>query len=87
MKTLNQIMQETQRIELLKSIFCLRLKNIRKNKGLSQSAVAKKLGCAVSTYANWEQGRRDPSIYDMFNLLYVLEIESNELFDLNVDEH
>ena len=85
MKTLDQIMNEERenRIELFKDIFSQRLKDIRKEKRLSQNAVANKLGCAVSTYANWEQGRTEPSVYDIFNLLWVFDIEANELFDVN----
>ena len=85
MKTLNQIMEEEcgNRIELFKGIFSQRLKDIRKEKGLSQNAVANKLGCAVSTYANWAQGRTEPSVYDIFNLLWVFGIDANELFDIS----
>lgn len=84
MKTLNEIMEQERanRIELFKDIFSARLKDLRQEKGLSQNQIADKLGCAVSTYANWEQGRREPSIYDIFNLLWVYEIEANELFDI-----
>jgi transcriptional regulator with XRE-family HTH domain len=39
------------------------------------------LGVAVSTYANWEQGRREPNIYDIYNIIFVLEIQPNELFE------
>ncbi len=63
--------------------FSENLKQLRIEKGLSQKQLAEKLGVAVSTYANWEQGRREPSIYDIFNILSVLEIEANELFELN----
>lgn len=85
MKTLNQIMEEERgnRIELFKEIFSQRLKELREERHLSQNAVANKLGCAVSTYANWEQGRREPSVYDIFNLLWVFEIDANELFDIS----
>ena len=84
MKNLNQIMEEEHenRIEIFKGIFTQRLKDIRKDKGLSQNKVASKLGCAVSTYANWEQGRTEPSIYDIYNLLWVFEIDANELFSI-----
>lgn len=34
----------------------------------------------MSTYANWEQGRREPGIGDIFRLLYVLDISADELF-------
>ncbi|MCI9404809.1 MAG: helix-turn-helix transcriptional regulator [Clostridia bacterium] len=64
-------------------MFSARLKEIRAERQLSQKAIADKLGCAVSTYANWEQGRTEPSIYDIFNLMWVYEIEANELFNIN----
>ncbi len=85
MKKLNQVMAEERgnRIELFKNIFSARLKEIRAERQLSQKAIADKLGCAVSTYANWEQGRTEPSIYDIFNLMWVYEIEANELFNIN----
>ena len=63
-------------------IFSKRLKAIREEKQYSQKQLAEKLGVAVSTYANWEQGRREPSLNDIYNLLSVLEIEANDLFDL-----
>ncbi len=62
--------------------FSARLKEIREERQLSQKTVAEKLGIAVSTYANWEQGRREPDIYYILNLLKVFEIEANELFDI-----
>ena len=85
MKTLNEIMEQERanRIELFKDIFSARLKEIREERQLSQKAVSNKLGCAVSTYANWEQGRTEPSIYDIFNLMWVYEIEANELFNID----
>ena len=75
--------ERANRIEIFKDIFSTRLKEIREEKQLSQKAVSNKLGCAVSTYANWEQGRTEPSIYDIYNLLWVFEIEANELFDIS----
>ena len=57
------------------------MKDLRAEKRLSQKTVSEKLGVAPSTYANWEQGRREPSLYDIVNLLSVFEIEANELFD------
>lgn len=69
--------------EMLGIIFCKHLKEIREERGMSQSKIAKKLGCAVSTYANWEQGRREPSIYDLYKLIWVFDIDANELFDID----
>lgn len=84
MKTFKELMEEKRndRIEVLKNIFKTRLKEIREEQDLSQKTVAEKLGVAVSTYANWEQGRTEPSIFDIYNLLWVYEIEANELFDI-----
>lgn len=84
MKTLNQLMEEEHqdRIELFKDIFSEKLKALRAERNYSQKTVAKKLGVPVSTYANWEQGRREPSIYDIFNLMWVYNIEANELFEI-----
>ena len=84
-KTLAQHLEELHqdRVELFKDIFSDRLKELRDEKNYSQKTVAKKLGVPVSTYANWEQGRREPSIYDIYNLLWVFGIEANDLFPLD----
>ena len=85
MKSFKQITEKNHReqIEKWKNSFCTRLKEIREEQKMSQKDVAKKLGCAISTYANWEQGRTEPSIYDIYNLLLVFDIDANELFVLN----
>lgn len=69
--------------EQYSSLFSNRLKTLRQEKQYSQKEVAEKLGVAVSTYANWEQGRRFPTVCDIFNLLAVFEIDANELFNLS----
>lgn len=58
------------------------LKELREEKGYSQKATAEKIGVAVSTYANWEQGRREPCLYDIKNIINALEVDANELFTL-----
>ncbi len=85
MKTLKQLMNEENKnlIEIFKEIFSDKLKSIRAEKNYSQKTVAKKLGVPISTYANWEQGRREPSIYDLFNLMWVYDIDANELFNID----
>lgn len=65
-----------------KIAFKTNLKNIREEKHLSQKDLASKLNVPVSTYANWEQGRREPSIVDIFKIIEILEIDANELFSL-----
>ena len=59
-------------------LFCENLKNIRKEKGLSQKQVALKLNVVESCYANWEQGRTEPNISMLRKLC--------ELFNITLDE-
>ena len=59
-------------------LFCENLKSIRKEKGLSQKQIALKLGVVESCYANWEQGRTEPSISMLRKLC--------EIFMINIDE-
>ena len=59
-------------------VFCKNLKNIRKEKHLTQKQVALKLGVVESCYANWEQGRTEPSI-EMLRKL-------GEIFNVYIDE-
>ena len=75
------IEQKDNRIEILKKIFSKKLKELRQERQLSQRQMADNLGTAVSTYANWEQGRTEPGIYDIYNLLWAFDIDANELFD------
>ncbi|MDE6001410.1 MAG: helix-turn-helix domain-containing protein [Clostridia bacterium] len=70
-------------MDLTEKAFSKNLKDIRTAKGYSQQAVADKLGIAVSTYANWEQGRTQPSISDIIRLIAAFEIDANELFDIS----
>ena len=85
-KTNGELLEEKRQnsILLIKDLFAEKLKDLRDEKKLSQKNVANQLGVAVSTYANWEQGRREPSIYDILNLTWVFEIEANELFDFDI---
>jgi len=49
-------------------IFKERLLELRKEKGLSQDEVSLQLDISRSTYANWEQGRREPDIAGLIML-------------------
>ena len=59
-------------------LFCENLKAIRREKGLSQKQVALRIGVVESCYANWEQGRTEPSISMLRKLC--------EIFIINIDE-
>ena len=64
-----------------KEKFCNNLRELRKLRGYSQGDVAVMLKIPVSTYANWEQGRREPSIIDIYSILKFYDIKPNDLFD------
>ncbi|MBQ8725846.1 MAG: helix-turn-helix transcriptional regulator [Clostridia bacterium] len=60
--------------------FCDNLKELRIDKNLSQKQVALLLKIPVSTYANWEQGRREPNISDIYKIIEIFEVSATELF-------
>lgn len=57
-------------------IFRNRLKEYRTDKNWTQAEVARKLGIAPTSYANWEQGRTQPSL-DEFQ--YIVKMNTFEL--------
>ena len=58
--------------------FCCNLRDARKSCCLTQKQVADKLSVVESCYANWEQGRTEPSI-EMLRKL-------GEIFNINLDD-
>ena len=67
----------------LNEFFGNHLCKLRNEIGLTQKQVANELNISVSTYANWEQGRREPNLYHLFELAKIFEVDMNELFDCN----
>ena len=61
--------------------FGAHLRELRKERQLTQQDVALSLRVPISTYANWEQGRREPSLYDLYNIMFVFKIDANILFE------
>ncbi|MBQ7466906.1 MAG: helix-turn-helix transcriptional regulator [Clostridia bacterium] len=59
-------------------IFTRNLKTIRKSMNLTQKQVAEKLKVVESCYANWEQGRTEPSVSVLREL--------SKIFDVSVDD-
>lgn len=76
-------MDNRKNIEKYKNIFKEKLKELRQERRFSQRTIAEALDIAVSTYVNWEQGRTEPSIYDIYRLIEIYGIEANELFDIS----
>lgn len=65
------------------NIFCKNLKEARKLRNLTQKEVARELGFVESCYANWEQGRSEPSIEMLRKLSAILSVGLDELIDTN----
>lgn len=58
----------------------MRVKEIRNNKGLSQSYVANKLNISRSAYTNKENGKRQFSLNEILILEDILNSTFRELF-------
>lgn len=63
--------------------FSERLQDARQKAGLKQSDLARKVGVASTTVANYEQGRSDPQIPMLIRLSQVLNISADSLLGLS----
>ena len=59
-----------------------RLKELRKEKGVSQKEVAKAIGVTISAYSNYEQGLREPSNQILINLCKYYDVTADYLLGL-----
>ena len=59
--------------------FCNNLKNCRRYAGKTQKEIAEELGVVESCYANWEQGRTEPSISSLRKLSVILDVSLDDL--------
>ena len=59
-----------------------RLKEIRKEKGITQEELAKVLGVNKATVSGWECGRNYPSVEKLIELCKYLDVSSDCLFGL-----
>ena len=55
-----------------------RIKEFRKETGLSQSKFAAKFGIPVRTIQQWEQGISSPPEYLVRMMVYIMELEKNK---------
>ncbi len=58
----------------------LRLKEIRVLRGMTQQEVADALGCDVSTYNRYENGKREPSLRCMHDLAGIFQVSLDYMF-------
>ena len=59
-----------------------KLKELRKEKGLTQKELAKKLNISVTGYASWEQGLAEPNLNTIKTICKIFNISADELLDL-----
>lgn len=57
---------------------------LRTERGFTQKQMAKKLQVSDSTYANWEQGRREPPLYHIILISKILDVDMNTLFEFEL---
>lgn len=63
-----------------------KLKELRKQKGVSQRKVAEAIGVTLSAYSNYEQGIREPSNQILINLCKYFDVSADYLLGLK-DEY
>ena len=61
--------------------FCQNLKAARAQSGMTQKQIATLLGVVESCYANWDQGRTEPSVTMLRALCNTLNVTADELLN------
>ena len=61
----------------------MRLKELRKNKGMSQEKVAHDLGLSLRGYQNYEYGQREPNIEMILKLAEYYNVTTDYLLEKN----
>lgn len=64
------------------NIFIKRLKEIRKDKGLSMSELANKIGVSTNTISRWERGERIPNLEALVALAKFFKVSTDYLCGL-----
>lgn len=60
----------------------MRLKEIRKQRGMTAEEVAKEIGVTQAAVANWENGRREPNTATIIKLTEVFGCTADELLGI-----
>ena len=68
--------------DICMEIFRKRLRELRKEKGVSQKEVAKVIGVVESGYANYEQGRTEPGLSMLVKLAQFFNVTTDYLLGL-----
>lgn len=65
------------------SYFSDKLKELRKNKNLTQKEIAEMLGIKQNSYSDWETGKNEPSLSNVVKLSSILNVTTDELLGIN----
>ena len=66
------------------AIFTKRLKELRQKNNLTQKELSDILGISQGSYANWENGKREPSLDNVVKLSKILDTTTDELLGQTV---
>lgn len=64
-------------------LFAQRLKELRKEKKLTQAELSKKLEHGYMAVANYESGRNEPSLADLIAICRILDVSSDYLIGIS----
>ncbi len=68
-------------LKVIKNMFCDRLRDIRKRRGMTQEEMAKALNITSVGYGNYERGRNEPDIETLKKLSSILNVSIDELLE------
>ena len=60
----------------------MKLKEIRRQRGMTAEDVAKEMGVTQAAVSNWENGSRDPNVKTLIRLVQVLGCSADELLGI-----
>ena len=61
------------------------LKELRKQKKLTQTELASKLNISQKSYSNWESGKAEPTLDNIIKLANILDTTTDELLGRQVN--
>ena len=66
----------------METIFCKRLKELRLEKNLTQTNIAKVMNVTYNTICFWEKGRSSPNIYELKQIAQFFGVTTDYLLGL-----
>lgn len=60
-----------------------KLKEIRRHRGLSRTALAARVGCGYDTLSTWERGQFEPKLGSFVALVEALDCDADDLMNEN----